>query len=492
MPVGCPRCAKPLKISETAAGRIGQCSDCNAKFRLPPATGSETAATRPARPDAVSPVRAAKPAAAPRRTDDANRRPAAIAGEAPRAQSRRPAPLEDDDEETTRGTRRRRRYEEDDEDEDEPRRKRRRTSRPARRRSTPIPWGYVYLGVIALFFVALGLALLSGIPQLLLLPGALICTVAGITIIAMAFEDSPVDGILCVVIPLYALYYINNKNPAAYMPFYLNVFGAIYIGTGWFLMERAELAPRPGPQVVANAPAAPVPPPGVPVRPVMPVPAVPVDPNNVPRVNPFEKPPRPVAPKISGDPKIDEALADIESGDVFRTGRAGDKLRRLFVQPELQAVVAEKLGLLAKSAVDETRNAAVEALRSWATTKEVPILIELAGTVDVFKRDDIFVTLTRLKDERAIPLGVQGMKELSSRSNSEKLLRALAPKSVNAMLPLLQDSDHFTVSATIRILQDVGTPDAIPALQAVAAGGNPFHPREAQMAILAIRKRSGR
>ena len=87
----------------------------------------------------------------------------------------------------------------------------------------------------------------------------------------------------------------------------------------------------------------------------------------------------------------------------------------MFVKPEIQGVVAEKLALLAKSPVDEVRNAATQALRSWATTKEVPTLIDLGNGANGFELAELLTTLARFKDERTIPLAIQGMKDSASR-----------------------------------------------------------------------------
>jgi hypothetical protein len=391
----------------------------------------------------------------------------------------------------------RKRTREDDEDEEREianaRRRRRDRCRPS-----GFGWGHVFRGLFAFYGIALALALvigfLSAFGSIIFLGlvsnvGLILVIVAPVMILIHAFRWDVMDGVFCMIIPFYALHYLIKHYDDLRYWFYLNLVGILFFVTSMIgigvLIESGAFRPAGA----ANAPPAFAPveaprPVGIP-QPGFPPPGL----QNNPPVNPFVKP-QPVVPKVSGDLQVDTALAEIALGDVFRTWPAGDRLQRMVVKPDIQATVADKLATLAKSRNEETRKAAGKALRTWATAKEVPALIDVANGTTDFELAEALSGLLRFKDERAIPLAKEGMRHLASRDVAKRMLRSFASKSEPALIELLQETDHFVLSDTIRLLKDLGTPASIPALQQHVAGDDFFLRREAAEAIKTIQKRT--
>jgi hypothetical protein len=262
--------------------------------------------------------------------------------EAPRGRNARYVP--DDEEETVPTRRRRYRDEYDDTEEEEPKRGRgrrtrneddddddrrpRQRRRPKRRRSAPfrLGWGKVFLGMFAfdVLMLVFGLILWMLMGSLgmvlpmtaLLLIGTLLGCVGSIWILVIAFQDQAIEGVLCLFIPFYVLYYVS-KNPETHMPFVLCLFSWLFQLTsiGGTALVALREAPRPNP------------PPGF-QRPVNrrfglnnPEPNRPIDPPPVVVVPPPQPPAVAAAlPKVAAVSALDDVLADIGSHEVGTTG----------------------------------------------------------------------------------------------------------------------------------------------------------------------------
>jgi hypothetical protein len=156
--------------------------------------------------------------------------------EKPVKRLRRPAA--DDDEDEDEGVSRRRRRAAADEEE----RPRRRTPRRKKKRrrsssgelfggvSTPLG---VVLGVVGLCLVLAVVAIF--VPAVALVPvglGALLTLVGGVWFLIVAFSDSAVQGLLCLLIPFYNLYYLITHFEECKQPFFLQLIGVGMITVG--------------------------------------------------------------------------------------------------------------------------------------------------------------------------------------------------------------------------------------------------------------------
>jgi hypothetical protein len=488
MRISCPRCTQPVDIPDDAAGQIAKCTACDAKFRVPAA--KKTATPSPVRAGASAP--ASKPEADRRGAD----RPAAATKSAAE-RTARPAPArqarvsEDEEEERLR---RRRAAEEDG-----PKKSRRRKKRPQPEQQ--IPWVLVYLGLMMVLGIALFFAISMRKPPVIASAGGLVGTVGYLLILVLIFRDSPDDGPWCLIFPHQAIGYAW-ANRATKGPLGIFLIGMTFAISAPILQLCRLDASVPGDGPVAQAPAPPPAPMPAP-KPAAPQPAVqqPVDPKPAAKQPAVEqpapklenpaappKPPAPVVAALTGDPQLDELLAAFDSKKASAASRASIELARMAVKPEHRAVVADKLVQHLNSSEFFVRRAVLHALAKWATSKEVPALVEF-GTGNSREAADALAALAPLNDERSIPLAVDGMRQLGSRFQAQKVLRGLGSKCETALQLLLKDSDFFVVQAAVDLLNDVGTGASLPALQQLAASGDAGLQLRAGRAIQSIQRR---
>jgi hypothetical protein len=267
----CPACGKSLGVGHEWAGKVGVCPGCKKKIRIPseddpdgppPATprgirSSPPKAPRPAEdvdvevleydePEEETPRRRTRRSAeefqeerpARRKTDEYDDE---------RPSGRKRPRYEDDEDEPPR--RRRSRYEEDedeeparrrpgryaDEDEDEPPRRR----RPRKRRKKSSRSGGMSSALtMLLIFAGIGLATCLPaifLPPLMLLPiivGWLVSFVGGIWFLIIAFQDDAMQGILCLFVPFYSLYYLITHFDEEKTAFFMQLAGIALVMAG--------------------------------------------------------------------------------------------------------------------------------------------------------------------------------------------------------------------------------------------------------------------
>ena len=270
MRVACPRCAKSLNIPDAVAGQVGQCPGCSAKFRLPAArpnsppslpSSSKKSASAP-----VSSVTAKSPArpSATKGTADERRSRTAVDRNAPRSRKSRVQETDDDDEELTFAERDRSREDDDEEDEKHAKAQRRRRDR-RQRQTKDFTWGSVYLGLFAFYGVDLLLALMVGLLSsfgaiiflgLMSNVGFILMMIGGIMMLVVAFRNDVMDGLFCIIIPFYGLYYLLNHYDELRRWFYLNLFGGLYFGTSLIavVILISAGAQQPNAAIVVQAP----------------------------------------------------------------------------------------------------------------------------------------------------------------------------------------------------------------------------------------------
>jgi hypothetical protein len=185
----------------------------------------------------------------------------------------------------------------------------------------------------------------------------------------------------------------------------------------------------------------------------------PPEPNKDKEKKPDNQPPA----RLTGDAELDNALADLEANDFFKRDRAADKLAR--TQPnEHRPMVAEKLAQLAQGANADTAKVAVRPLATWATAKEVPLLIEFLK--DKEKCNLILRNIGKLKDERAAGPVARCLVEFTTRFDAMAALREMGPMAEKETLAMLKHADVDVRADAIRVLKDIGTFQSIPALEA--------------------------
>lgn len=203
--VACPGCGRALAVPAARAGSLASCPVCRARFEIP----AEPIAEPPATPRPPTATRAPL------------RRP-----EHPEHRSGATARIESD---------------ESDEWDEKPVR-RRKAGRRRNSNRAPRAWYLGFGGVLvclgAFVLVVLGLSLLqSAAALLLILASVAVFGVGNIWFLVIAFGENAQEGLLCLLVPGYAIYYTATRFGAVWRP--LSLYG---IGLGMLLLGALILA----------------------------------------------------------------------------------------------------------------------------------------------------------------------------------------------------------------------------------------------------------
>jgi hypothetical protein len=218
-----PWCEKKLTIPDALAGRQVACPQCKPKFRAPQPQEADSGGEPEERTEAAP--RSARPAHVP----PGKARTPARAGDEPPS----PPPEEsfDELEEVPDEAELSGRPTEDDEDEPaRPRQKRKRK----RSRIGLMPLGQINPALIVAGVVAGGCLLLVLGSVVFPLLAAVPAAIAGMSIIGaylwlliLAFADEVIQGLACLLIPFYSVYYLITHFEEVKMPVFLARFGVV-------------------------------------------------------------------------------------------------------------------------------------------------------------------------------------------------------------------------------------------------------------------------
>jgi hypothetical protein len=320
--------------------------------------------------------------------------------------------------------------------------------------------------------------------------GGCLILLGGVLFLLVVVNDSLTELLLCFLVPFYSLYYLIKNWGATCKSFYLQVYGTAFCFSFLCFMPLHYLiygTRLPGPN---NPPVAVIQPPVN--APVGPKPAGggpgPKKPFEVEPVPPIAPAPPPA--KVTGDETLDKLLADLTSKDDFLRRKAADALDAM-PPNQHRAAVAGYLAKLSQSPTDSERRTAVPLLATWATAKEVPILIQLLGDKEIYIRNRVLKNIGKLQDPRTVTPVVNCLLEFQTRSNAEVALKEMGPLAEKEVLALLNHPDVFGIRVSaIRILREIGTQQSVPALQ--AAKGNITLRGSADQALAAIAARAGK
>jgi hypothetical protein len=275
IPMYCPHCERRLKVNPSAAGQIVNCPGCSKRFRIPAALEPEeeeerpstAVRTRPAAPPGRRPPPPQEPEEAEEEqdfevVDEPPPRKRLRAGqqeeededfevvEEPeeRPKKRRPAAIDEEEEERPRKRRRvEEDYEEEEEEEERPRKKRRKK----RRRSSSsggelIPglsnFAAMLIGIVVVWLLLAGVSLaVPPLAFLLVMAGGAIGFAGGIWLLIVAFQDDAMKGVLCLVVPFYALIYVIQNLDTAGRPFLLSVIGNVMMYSGFGILAMSGM-----------------------------------------------------------------------------------------------------------------------------------------------------------------------------------------------------------------------------------------------------------
>jgi hypothetical protein len=214
IPLQCPHCDKKLVVRDEWAGRLGVCPHCKNRIRLPQA---ETTADEPA-DERYSAAPQEESRSPPRRT---RRRADADADEREEPVRKRRRPTEDEDLPP-------------EEEEPAPRPvakpKKKRRKRTSQGFSALDPFLLGLLGVGLLGLLTSGLALIW--PAVSFAPlglGWLVTLVGQIWLLVVAFKEDALQGILCLFVPFYVVYFLITHFEEAKRPFFVWLVGIVVL-----------------------------------------------------------------------------------------------------------------------------------------------------------------------------------------------------------------------------------------------------------------------
>ena len=238
------------------------------------------------------------------------------------------------------------------------------------------------------------------------------------------------------------------------------------------IAQQPQPEPRPGPRLVPENP-----PPPVPV----------VKNANPPRQNP------PTPPMLEAPPDartLDALLADLQETKGFKAKNAARRLAKVQPDPGRQKEAARLLENLTTNGSHFEKQAAADALGVWGDAETVPFLLaKLDDQInkDVFLKKRVLVALGKLKDPQALVPMIQQIKNIQVRREAVQGLKFFGAAAEPELLKALAATERQTQQAICDILKDIGTARSLPALDALAGGGNSFVQSHAQTAAAAIR-----
>jgi DNA-directed RNA polymerase subunit RPC12/RpoP len=441
----CPGCEKALKVRDDIKAAAVRCPACGGKIPLEPSVTAE-----------IESVEAPREERGPRPSSKGS--PAPDDSPPPRKASRRPLGVDDDiSEDRPRVRTRTVRVQAEDDDE---RQDRTRGRKGTRWHSLGTRWhGLLFLVIVfplGMFLLCIAFLFPSvGGPALAGLGSTAAFFALAMTFVGMYRKGLVNDmGAVPFLLRRAALIYFLFRYPFAYPKLLVCWVGLIFLGiamgiTGGFLADRGDRM-KPPPVVVSHVPP---------------------------------------APHVTGDSEIDRVLADLGNANPNACRVAAEKLATM-KPDEHQAVVAQKLAGLADARDDATRNAVVQALGTWATPAEMPVLIRSLNHPNVPTRRAALQVIGKFQDPQSLAPVVGCLQDIRTRDLAEKTLKEMGPMAEKGVLPLLNDQDGFLRLSAVKVLKDVGSQASVPALQALANSDDIVLKGPAQEALTAIAARN--
>jgi hypothetical protein len=190
-----------------------------------------------------------------------------------------------------------------------------------------------------------------------------------------------------------------------------------------------------------------------------------------------------VPPVVTGDKDLDKKLADVAGADDFKMRQAASALAEMMPN-EHRTIVARKLNERIRTVGEFNRGPFIRALGVWATSEEIPTLIELLDDKSVNTRNQVLQVLGKLRDERSVKPIVRCFTDIQTRWHGERAIKDLGSMAEKEVLALLKQPDKGLWVPAINLLAEIGTEESVPILQ---TGLNDISVRSAcQNALMAI------
>jgi predicted Zn finger-like uncharacterized protein len=166
---------------------------------------------------------------------------------------------------------------------------------------------------------------------------------------------------------------------------------------------------------------------------------------------------------------VPEALADLQSGDMWRQQRAAEWLARTPSNPADQPQVSQALEPLLTDINPFVKSAAADALITWGGPNNVPALVKCMEMNDPQTCDSAMKALVKIRDKRGVVPIARQLSDGWRRPNAANALQSLgASLCEGEVVKYAFDPDVGTRTEAQRLLKGYGTKDSVILPQAIA------------------------
>ena len=307
--------------------------------------------------------------------------------------------------------------------------------------------------IVGLAIVALMLSCIH--PTLYVVPavyGGILVLLGSVLFLIVVFNDSPFELLMCMFLPFYSLYYVVTHWDETKSALMLQVFGIVVCVSFLCAMPLHMLVyGTRGPLAGVDGP------------------------NNA-------------KPGDASKARVNRLLTDLAGEDPLNRKKAAEDLAK--IKPnDRQPEVAKKLLEAAGHKDFFTRGSAFTALLVWASPDQIPEFIAMLKHKEADVRQGAIKALGNFRDDpRVIQPVAQSLAEFFTRDQAKLLLIKIGPKAEKDVLSMLDTKDELQRRAVLEVLQEIGTQESLPALEALK--GNIVNRKETQAAINAIKARA--
>lgn len=135
------------------------------------------------------------------------------------------------------------------------------------------------------------------------------------------------------------------------------------------------------------------------------------------------------------------------------------------------------------------RAEAAKALKTWATSKQLPTLLEMLKDGNVFAQHGAIAALGGLNEAKAADAVAALLPDFRLRMQASNALKEMGTTGEKATLPDLKHQDWAVRLEAVRILSTVGTKDTVAELRAAANDSNGLVRNEAAKALKTLEGR---
>jgi HEAT repeat protein len=168
------------------------------------------------------------------------------------------------------------------------------------------------------------------------------------------------------------------------------------------------------------------------------------------------------------DRTITRLVGDLDKPDATTRKLSANALAEMKPKADRQNEVASKLTEHVNDPDDGARYQVILALGVWGSPDDVPTLVRLLTASDNLTRSAAVIAVRRYSDPRAVPGLIRCLEDAASSKAGIAALVEIGPAAEKDLIQEISNKDSPVLGAAIAVLRDIGTPDSLPALRAIA------------------------